>query len=94
MELAMLVSKGSRRTAFGQKRTSMFGTDQPALEPGKHLAQLRPLDEQRYGNDSWMSEFVRKEESRFDDTQSRDHKYFLEHGYESKKQLILRLLGL
>lgn len=72
----------------------MFGTDQPTFELDKHLAQLRTLDEQRYGNDSWISEFVRKEESRIDDTQSRDQQYFLEHGYKSKKQLIVRLLGL
>jgi hypothetical protein len=72
----------------------MFGTDQPALQLDKRLGQLRTLEEQRYGSDSWMSEFVRKEESRIDDTQSHDQQHFLEHGYESKKQLILRLLGL
>lgn len=76
------------------RRIESGHSSQPALELDKHLAQLRTLDEQRDGNDSWISELLREHESGIDNTQSRDLKDFLEHAYETKKQLIWRLLGL
>ncbi|MET4727666.1 putative HTH transcriptional regulator [Lysobacter enzymogenes] len=69
-------------------------SSQPELELDKHLAQLRALDEQRSGNDSWISGLLREQESRFEDRESTDHKYFIEQAYGLKKQLVLRLLGL
>ena len=76
------------------RRIESGHSSQPTMELEKHLAQLRILDEHRWGNDSWMSEFLRDQQSSFDDTQSRDHKYFIQNVYDLKKQLILRLLGL
>jgi hypothetical protein len=76
------------------RRIESGHSSQPSLELDKHLAQLRVLDEQRADNDSWMSGFLRDQASRFDDTESRDYKYFIEDAYEQKKQLILRLIGL
>lgn len=67
------------------RRIESGHSSQPALELDKHLAQLRTLDEQRNGNDSWMSEFLREQENRFDDIQSGNHKRFIEDAYELKK---------
>lgn len=69
-------------------------SSQSSLDLDKHLAQLRVLDEHREANDSWMSQFSRDEQSRFDDTQSDDHKEFIEDAYQAKKQAIWRLLDL
>jgi len=69
-------------------------SSQSSLDLDKHLAQLRVLDEHREANDSWMSQFSRDEQSRFDDTQSDDHKEFIEGAYQAKKQAIWRLLDL
>lgn len=69
-------------------------SSQPSLDLDKHLAQLRALDEHREANDSWMSRFIRDEQSRFDDIQSDDHKEFIEDAYQAKKQAIWRLLDL
>lgn len=99
---AIYVRAGTTSTEAGHvelqgvinRRIESGHSSQPSLELDKHLAQLRTLDEQRDGNDSWMSELLREGQSQFDDTQSRDHKHFIEDAYEAKKQLILRLLGL
>ncbi|MEH6416205.1 AlbA family DNA-binding domain-containing protein [Pseudomonas sp. CGJS7] len=69
-------------------------SSQPSLDLDKHLAQLRVLDEWREANDSWMSRFIRDEQSRFDDTQSNDLKEFVEEAYHAKKQAIWRWLDL
>jgi predicted HTH transcriptional regulator len=69
-------------------------SSQPSLDLDKHLAQLRVLDEHRDTNDSWMRQFSRDEQSRFDDTESDDYKEFIEDAYQAKKQALWRLPGL
>ncbi|MEI2431159.1 ATP-binding protein [Lysobacter yananisis] len=99
---AIYVRMGTTSTEAGHvelqevinRRIESGHSSQPELELDKHLAQLRALDEQRDGNDSWISEFLRHHESRFEDRQSSDYKNLIEHAYGLKKQLILRLLGL
>ena len=76
------------------RRIESGHSSQPALDLNKHIEQLRALDEHRVHNDSWMNELVRDSASRFDDTESRDFKHFIEDAYAAKKQLIWRLLDL
>ncbi|HET7331834.1 ATP-binding protein [Dyella sp.] len=80
--------------AIINRRIESGHSSQPSLELDKHLAQLRVLDEHRCNNDSWISELLREQSSRFDDGESGDYRSFIEDAYESKKQLILHLLGL
>lgn len=98
---AVYVRSGTTSTEAGQadlqavlnRRIESGHSNQPSLDLAKHLAQLRTLDEHRANNDSWISEFIRDQDTRFDDTESLDYKHFLEDAYELKKQLIMRLLG-
>lgn len=76
------------------RRIESGHSSQPSLDLDKHLAQLRVLDEHRYGNDSWVSQVSRRTRDLFDDTESRDFQEFMEDAYEAKKQAIWRILSL
>lgn len=99
---AVYVRAGTTSTEAGHielqsvlnRRIESGHSSQPSLDLDKHLAQLRSLDEHRADNDSWINELMREQSSRYDDTESRDYKDFIEDAYELKKQMILRLLGL
>lgn len=99
---AIYVREGTASTEAGQaqlqavlnRRIESGYSNQATLDLDKHLVQLRVLDEHRPGNDSWMSEFLRDQRSRFDDYESRDYRGFIEDAYEAKKQAIWRLLDL
>lgn len=96
------VRDGTTSTEAGQvqlqavlnRRIESGYSSQPGLDLEKHLAQLRVLDEHREANDSWMSQLIRDEQNRFDDSQSDDYKEFIEDAYQAKKQAIWRVLEL
>ncbi|HEL3840459.1 TPA: ATP-binding protein [Stenotrophomonas maltophilia] len=80
--------------ALLNRRIESGHSSKPSLDLDMHLAQLRVLDEHREANDSWINQFSRDEQSRFDDTRSNDYNEFIEEIYQAKKQAIWRLLGL
>lgn len=98
---AIYVRSGTRSAEANQRelqsvinrRIETGYSNQPGLDLEKHLIQLRALDELRPGNDCWFNSVVKGNADEADDLESSDFKNFLNEAYESKKELIRRLLG-